>query len=217
MYQEFLGRFAEGRSGRLLDMGCGLGFFVKKASALSGWQAYGCEISPAAVRYGRETLGLPNIVCSRLESVDLPTGSFDILTLWDVLDHILHPDPLLRRCHSLLTEDGFLFIRTPNVQVQLARARVNKLIRGMKPGIAYLQARDHTHHYSTSSLRTLLERNGFRQIEFVHLRPVRSHEHAPTFQRVAKDLWFEGVRTLAAISGGTSELRQSVCDCPEGC
>jgi hypothetical protein len=39
----------------------------------TNWEAYGCEISPVAVRYARDTLGLPNVICGRLEEVDLRT------------------------------------------------------------------------------------------------------------------------------------------------
>src|SRR5262245_34363492 len=47
MYVDFRNRFITGRSGRLLDMGCGLGFFVRGIAANPSWQAHGCEISPA--------------------------------------------------------------------------------------------------------------------------------------------------------------------------
>ena len=58
MYQDFFERFLVGRSGRLLDMGCGLGFFLKAMAPYATWEAYGCEISPAAAQYARQTLGL---------------------------------------------------------------------------------------------------------------------------------------------------------------
>ena len=174
MYQDFFERFLVGRSGRLLDMGCGLGFFLKAMTPYTNWEAYGCEISPTAVRYARETLSLTNVICNRLEDADLPQSFFDLITLWDVIDHIPRPDPLLRRCHALLREGGICFIRTPNVVIQLPRAQLKRLLWPMQPGVAYLQARDHAHHYSMSSIRRLLERNGFSRVQFVHLRPVQS-------------------------------------------
>jgi 2-polyprenyl-3-methyl-5-hydroxy-6-metoxy-1,4-benzoquinol methylase len=203
MYEDFFKRFIAGRSGRLLDMGCGLGFFVKAMEAHGAWEAYGCEISPAAVRYAREKLGLRNVAGGRLEDTGLPDGSFDLITMWDVIDHIPRPDPVLRRCHALLKEGGRCFIRAPNVSVQLPRAWLNRLLRGMRPGVTYLQARDHAHHYSTSSLRRLLERNGFSRIEFQHLRPVGSVSTRQRWLRQGvKNLGFEAVRALAFVSGG---------------
>lgn len=203
MYQDFFERFLVGRAGRLLDMGCGLGFFLKAMAPYATWEAYGCEISPVAVRYARDTLGLPNVLCSRLEEADVPHSAFDLITMWDVLDHLPQPDPLLRRCHALLREGGSCFLRTPNIRVQLLRARLKQRLRGMQPGVAYLQARDHAHHYSMSSIRKLLERNGFARVQFVHLRPVQTvpdGKHGAW--RRAKNVGFEMVRALALVSGG---------------
>ncbi len=203
MHQDFFRRFLAGRSGRLLDVGCGLGFFLKAIEPYANWAAYGCEISPAAVRYARETLGLPNVVCGQPEDVDLPQSSFDLITMWDVLEHFLWPDQLLRRCHALLNEGGICFILTPNVRVQLLRARIIKLVRGVQPGIAYLQAHDHLHHYSMSSIRRLLNRNGFSRVEFAHLHPVQSVSGSKSgLLRGVKNVWFEAARTLFIISAG---------------
>ena len=203
MHQDFFQIFVVGRSGRLLDMGCGLGFFLKAMEPYSNWETYGSEISPAAVRYARETLGLTNVVCGRLEDSDLPQNSFDLITIWDVLEHLLRPDPLLRHCHALLKEGGTFFIRTPNVFVHLPRARLLKLLWGMQPRFAYLQACHHLHHYSMSSIRRLLERNGFTHVNFVHLHPIQSvsssrRELVGTF----RNMCFYIVRVLAIVSRG---------------
>jgi 2-polyprenyl-3-methyl-5-hydroxy-6-metoxy-1,4-benzoquinol methylase len=203
MHQDFFKRFLTGRSGRLLDMGCGLGFFLKAMAPYANWGAYGCEISPAAVRYAREKLGLQNVICGRLEDADFPQSSFDVITMWDVIDHILRPDLLLKRCHALLREGGICFIRTPNILIHLPRARLIKLLRGMRPGVAYLQARDHLHHYSMPSIRRLLKRNGFSRVEFVHLHPIQSvSRNASKFVGGVKKAWFEVVRGLAITSRG---------------
>jgi SAM-dependent methyltransferase len=205
MYEDFRRRFVEGRSGSLLDMGCGLGFFVKSIGQHPGWKAFGCEISPAAVRYAREQLGLANVFCTRLDKADLPVSSFDIITMWDVIDHILEPDPLLRRCHALLGDGALLFLRTPNIQMQLLRARGNQL-RGAPPDAALLRAREHLHHYSPWSIQELLRRNGFSEIRLLHLRPVLAPRGAPRWHQLAKRTWFEGVRSLAVITGGRLNL-----------
>jgi SAM-dependent methyltransferase len=201
MYQDFTKRFLVRRSGRLLDMGCGLGFFVKCVTGLENWEAYGCEISPAAVRYARKNLGLRNVLCGRLEDVELPQDSFDIVTMWDVIDHILYPDPLLQRCHTLLRSGGICFIRTPNVSIQLPRARIKKQLRGLRANVSYLQARAHLHHYSMSTICRLLERSGFTDTEFIHLRPVQETPGAILLPGV-KNVWFEAVRALAGVSRG---------------
>jgi 2-polyprenyl-3-methyl-5-hydroxy-6-metoxy-1,4-benzoquinol methylase len=207
MHGDFFRRFTTGRSGRLLDMGSGLGFFVKAAGSRPGWEAHGCEISPAAVKFAREQLGLKTVVCSPLQDVDLPRASFDIITIWDVLDHILRPDPLLTRAKALLKPDGMLFIRTPNIAVQLLRVRLLKAIGGIRQGTKYLQGADHAHHYSVGSIAKLLRRNGFADVSFVHLPPIETGEgRRGPFVNLAKNMSFQGVRTLAALSGGRLNL-----------
>jgi 2-polyprenyl-3-methyl-5-hydroxy-6-metoxy-1,4-benzoquinol methylase len=201
MYQDFLRRFVVGRSGRLLDIGCGLGFFLRRVAEVSGWEAYGSEISPAAARYAREKLGTSKILCGPPEEIDLPQESFDIVTLWDVLDHLARPDPLLGRCRALLKSGGICFIRTPNIRLQLPRARINRMLQGTRAGVSYLQARDHLHHYSSTTIRTLLERNGFAAVEFLHLRPVQDPDGGRV-RRFAKAGWFTAVKLLAAASRG---------------
>jgi 2-polyprenyl-3-methyl-5-hydroxy-6-metoxy-1,4-benzoquinol methylase len=171
------------------------------------WEGYGCEISPVAVRYARDTLGLTNVICCRLEEADWPPRSFALITMWDVLEHIPQPDPALQRCHALLRAGGLCFLRTPNVLVQLPRARLNHLWRPRQPGVAYLQARDHAHHYSMATIRQLLARNGFARVQFVHLRPVQPVRGGTTrARRIAKQVGFEVVRALALVSRGRVRL-----------
>ena len=205
MYQDFLTKFLTSRSGRLLDMGCGLGFFVRKVSGFANWEVYGREISPAAVRYAREKLKLANVTCGRLEDVEFSPRSFDIITFWDVIEHTLCPDQVLQHCHTLLRDGGICFLRTPNVWGQLVRAQIKKMVRGMQPNVIYMQARDHFHFYSTATIRKLLERNGFTRIEFVHLHPCQDPD-GRALLRGAKNMGAQAVRALAMISGGRLNL-----------
>ena len=205
MHRDFFKRFIEGRSGRLLDMGSGLGFFLKAMEAHWDWEAHGCEISPAAVRHAREQLGLQRVICSPLQDADLPHASFDIITMWDVLDHILRPDPLLSHCHALLKDGGTLFIRTPNVTTQLLRARVMQALGGEPPERGYMQGADHPHHYSMRSIRGLLGRNGFAEVSFIHLHPIGSVTGRTLVDHL-KNTSYQALRALAVASGGRLNL-----------
>ncbi len=203
MYDDFCARFLEGRRGRLLDVGCGLGFFVKRAGACAGWEAVGYEISPDAVRYARERLGLENVCCGRVEGASLPDGSFDLITLWDVIEHLPEPDALLQELARLLAPGGILFLHTPNAAVQLLKARWKMRLLGERPGGHYLEARDHLHLYTMRTLRVLLERNGFGQAEFFHLLPIQSLGGSRrTAPAALKNLWHWGARTVLHLSGG---------------
>jgi hypothetical protein len=69
-----------------------------------------------------------------------------------------------------------------------------------------LQAREHLHHYSTNSIRRLLQRNGFKEVGFVHLRPVAAEPGANRFEQPAKTAWFEAVRALGVLTRGYLNL-----------
>lgn len=174
MHADFCDQFLVGRAGSLLDVGCGLGFFVKRASSYREWHVSGCDTSRAAVEFAQRELCLKDVRCGPVETCGFEEKHFDIVTLWDVLEHIPDPDPLLSFLRTLLTEDGMLFIHAPNVRVQLPKARMTRLLRGMDPALHYLEAKDHVNLYSMSTIRQVLRRNGYGNVEFIHLRPIQS-------------------------------------------
>ena len=206
MHGDFFKRFVAGRSGRLLDMGCGLGFFLKAMAPYKAWDAYGCEISPAAVRYAREQLRLDNVICTRLQDADLPRASFDMIVMWDVLDHIPHPDPLLSHCRTLLKEDGVLFIRSPNVATQLFRARLMNALGRFQTGRQVLAS-----FRSSASVFDAQHAHAVRaqwswSVSFVHLHPIESDRRRGAVWPPSKNMAFQVVRALAVCTGGRQNL-----------
>lgn len=191
MYGDFCRRFISGKSGRLLDVGCGLGYFVKKMSDFQPWEVYGYEISRQAVEYAQKKLGLRNISCGKIENLSLEKKSFDIITLWDVIEHIPDPDPLFSCLVTLLKDNGMLFIHTPNIKMQLAKAKLKKLLKGMKPDIHYLEAKDHINIYSMNTIKKILRRHGFNKIKFIHLKPIQSVSGSESqCLIILKNLWY---------------------------
>lgn len=207
MYNDFCRRFIRDRGGTLLDVGCGLGYFVKRVSEFPSWQIFGYEISPQAVDFARQQLGLQNVFCGRVEESDFKKHSCDIITLWDVIEHIPNPDPLLSHLSSLLKNDGVLFMHTPNIAFQLPKARLKKFLRGMRPGIHYLEAKDHVNIYSMKTIRTVLSRNGFSDVTFTHFKPIQSVSGSRSqLSRFAKNLWYYSSVGLSLASFGRVNL-----------
>jgi 2-polyprenyl-3-methyl-5-hydroxy-6-metoxy-1,4-benzoquinol methylase len=203
MYSDFCRAFVEGKSGKLLDVGCGLGYFVKRVSQHPGWDAYGYEISPHAVEFARRKLGLGNVFAGRVEDSLLAAESFDIITLWDVVEHIPDPEPLLSHLLTLLKPGGILFLHTPNIKAQLPKARLKKLIRGMRADLHYIEAKDHVNIYSMKSLAKILRRNGYGDFEFIHLRPVQSVSGSKSrLLKLAKNAWFHSSVALHRATFG---------------
>jgi len=139
--------------GRLLDIGCSLGYFVEAANA-RGWRASGIEISPHAAAEARK-LGL-DVREGLLEGAAYADGSFDCVTMWDVLEHVPDPTRHMFEVARVLVDGGLVVIGTPNlghVQFRLKRDRW----RHLKPA-------EHIYYFRRSSIGRLLEKTGFEMI-----------------------------------------------------
>ena len=107
--------------GRLLDVGCSSGLFLVTA-ADAGFEVVGIDPARAAARRARAALGdRGRVLEGTLEDVDLPKGSFDVVTMWDVLEHVADPTDFLRRASSLLRDGGYLFVNVPDLESWPAR------------------------------------------------------------------------------------------------
>ena len=139
----------------------------------------------------------------RVEESHFAPASFDIITLWDVVEHIPNPEPLLSYALTLLKNDGILFMHTPNIDIQLPKARLKKLIRGMREDLHYIEAKDHVNIYSMRTLAKILSRNGYADFEFIHLRPVQSVSGSKSrLLKFAKNAWFHSSVALHRATFG---------------
>jgi SAM-dependent methyltransferase len=145
--------------GRLLDIGCGIGGFLDFAAAHE-FDAYGFDASTAQAEDAR--LRHPRVraaTCiadyeSSLNEALLP---FDAITLWDVFEHVRDPDALLTEIRNRLASAGLLFLSVPGgglIPLKVALAR----LRGRPPGLIPWE---HVFYHVPSSLRRVLEDNGF--------------------------------------------------------
>jgi 2-polyprenyl-3-methyl-5-hydroxy-6-metoxy-1,4-benzoquinol methylase len=106
-------------AGRVLDVGCGAGAFLAALKGV-GWDVWGVEPGAAAATDTRSRLG-PHILHGTLEQVDLPAAAFDLITLWDVIEHLPDPAATLRHIGGLLRPGGVLLIQTPRIDCPDAR------------------------------------------------------------------------------------------------
>ncbi|MCE9593060.1 MAG: class I SAM-dependent methyltransferase [Planctomycetes bacterium] len=143
------------RAGRVLDIGCAAGYFLQVMRA-EGWDAWGFEPSETIRRSANEALGPERVHGGRLQEAGFGHGSFDLVTLWDVIEHT--PDPLatLRAAADLAKPDGKLLIETQNVNSLAARV--------LGPRWQHYKHAEHLHHFHAGTLSRALGLTGWRVV-----------------------------------------------------
>jgi len=96
-----------------------LGYFLKLALQ-NGWEATGIEPQQSAAQYCQDRLGIKPHV-GPIEEIELRPGSFDVVTAWDVWEHVHSPVKFIDRCIELLTTNGLLALSIPNASGYPAR------------------------------------------------------------------------------------------------
>ena len=143
------------RPGRLLDIGCGYGQFLL-ACRHRGWQVAGVELGePACARARAQGL---EVFRGTLAQAAYAEGRFDVVTLWNVLDHLVDPLAELREVLRVLRPGGLIYFRVPNAAFHLRAKGALGLLR-------HLGVRDVTTFHLISltprTARLLLEKAGF--------------------------------------------------------
>jgi SAM-dependent methyltransferase len=142
------------QGGALLDLGCSSGSFLNSLKK-GAWQLYGIEMSAECAKTAQETAGAQVFVCDIL-AVTLPPESFDVITCFDVLEHVYDPRRVMAKVGEWLKPGGIFYVLVPNVDS--AEARVfGSYWHG-------LELPRHLSHYSPASLEFLAESVGLREV-----------------------------------------------------
>jgi 2-polyprenyl-3-methyl-5-hydroxy-6-metoxy-1,4-benzoquinol methylase len=147
----------DGTPRRVLDIGCAAGYFLSVMQE-EGWQVTGLEPSDAIRVQAEKELGAKN-VCGGLLGVDddLAPGSFDLVTFWDVIEHIPDPRAALVRARKLLAPGGLLIVETQNVNSRAAKVLGKKW--------QHYKHAEHIYHFNKATLTRLLDEAGFGSLE----------------------------------------------------
>jgi 2-polyprenyl-3-methyl-5-hydroxy-6-metoxy-1,4-benzoquinol methylase len=138
------------RTKRLIDIGCGRGYFPAVLNGL-GWDAHGVEISPDASQFARDYFDL-NVFNGTVEQfLSTSKGQFSIVTAIDVIEHVSDPDEFIRAAANIVESGGWLIIDTPNAAA--ANIAADGIFwKGFNPFHIYL--------FSIKNLTMLLSRYG---------------------------------------------------------
>jgi 2-polyprenyl-3-methyl-5-hydroxy-6-metoxy-1,4-benzoquinol methylase len=199
---ELAQEFLKGR--KLLDVGAGTGEFVHLATE-NGWQATALELNIESadhmVRQGYEVIVKP------LEISDLPSNSFDLVTLWEVLEHLAEPKIVIREIKRILAPEGLLLILVPN-----SASLVTRILHEKSNTFG---GHSHLNHFNPNSLTFFLKSLNFEIIEMetviTELGTINNHlafedpylgEASPFFseltpENIHKNLWGSRLLLLA--------------------
>ena len=147
-YQDLLESFKKNCTGnKLLDFGCGQGHFVEVA-VKSGWEASGIELSDPAVTICQNF----NLPVKKLDlfSSDLKPRAYDIISMFEILEHLSQPAKALTRLEELLKPGGLLYLTTPNF------ASLDRKLLGPQGEIIY---RGHLSYFTPDTLKHLINRH----------------------------------------------------------
>ncbi len=153
-------------AGRLLDIGCSTGLFLRAARD-SGWNGQGLEYSPDSSRIARERNHL-DVRTGELRDDTYAPNAFDVITLWDVIEHL--PDPRLALSHirRILAPGGLLVLKTPNADGLYPRM---SLLLARRLGFwGHAEPPGHLYQFSISTLSRLVAQAGFEVVAVHHQR-----------------------------------------------
>ncbi len=199
-----------GPPARLLDVGAGLGYFVKLAGE-RGWQATGVDVDAAAVEYARSVLGV-DVRPGDLRDLHLPAASFDLVTLWNLLECVADPVDVLSEVRRVTAPAGRVFIRTQNAAWHLTSYRASRLLRrfgiGANPARgAYVAYIFNVVCFSAPTLRDLLVRTGFKPVRVVNSPPVPGDPYLGLSSPAERALGLAKRGVFAAVQAGAALTR----------
>ena len=141
------------KEGKILDVGCATGYFLGMAKE-RGFEVFGVEISDYAAEIGRKK-GI-DIKTGILENLDYPKETFDVITMFDVIEHVSDPKTAIQKAKNLLKNDGLLVINTPDSESLWAKVSKSKWHLIMPP--------EHLFYFSEETLEWYMPKQDFELV-----------------------------------------------------
>jgi 2-polyprenyl-3-methyl-5-hydroxy-6-metoxy-1,4-benzoquinol methylase len=140
--------------GSLLEVGCAYGLFLDEARAKFS-EVAGVDICESPTTYAREQLGL-NVRCDDFLRLDFGQRRFDVVCMWDTVEHLSAPEAYLEKAARLLNPGGTIFLTTGDISSFNARLRGANWRQIHPPS--------HLHYFSRDTITRLLERLGLKVV-----------------------------------------------------
>jgi len=177
--------------GKLLDIGCGHGFFLQEMQS-RGWDVTGIELSRKGREYAQAKLGI-KVHSEPLANISYSKGTFDVVTFIYVIEHMPDPIGLLMEVKRILKPNGLVLLRWPH------STPIVKILGPVARKLDLYHTPYHLHDFSPKTIETLLLMSGFQAVETCiggHTRPLTKRSQWITA------LFGQMGETLYSFSGG---------------
>jgi len=186
--------------GKLLDVGCGMGYFLKEAQKRGWVDVVGEDVSHYAVEYARQKLGL-HVLEGELSEVGLPNEHFDVVTVFNVLDQVQDPFGMLKKIFVLLRRGGVLSIRVSNLKYNLLILMFANIM-GFPQKSSLIHSCFHIYAFSSKSISKALQLAGYTDIK-VYNSPIEGGNFKMSLlERIFRYLAFIFVQIVYWITFG---------------
>jgi 2-polyprenyl-3-methyl-5-hydroxy-6-metoxy-1,4-benzoquinol methylase len=201
-----------GARGKLLDVGCATGFFLR-AAADAGFDVHGCDPWVEAAAVAQQQFGA-RVRVGPFEAQDYRAGQFRVVALWDVIEHVEEPLKLLQGLHHVLAPGGWLVLTTPDV---------SSFSRRLLGGRWQYFERHHLSYFDPRTITKVLRRVGFPRVLARSVRGAYSLSYAAAYLakwspalskvslRLVKALWPGGDPVFWLPCGGMRVYAQKLC------
>jgi SAM-dependent methyltransferase len=142
------------QSGALLDLGCSSGTFLQTLSR-KNWELFGIEMSAESAKQARAKSGA-NVFVGDILDAQFPAESFDVITCFDVLEHVYEPLRVMERVGEWLKPGGIFYVLVPNID-----SAEGNVFKGYWHG---LELPRHLSHFSPAALRNLAKTAGLSEV-----------------------------------------------------
>lgn len=142
------------KNNALLEVGCGQGQFLSAARKMN-WQIKGTEIAPHAVEVCKKFN--MDVICRDFLQLDLKYNHYDIVAMFEVLEHLTQPKEYIFKANHVLRKGGILILTTPNF---------NNLTRLLLQRKWYWIHKEHLFYFTPKTLKKLIRDAHFKILEF---------------------------------------------------
>lgn len=140
---------------KILDVGCGMGGFLKYLQGRGFKNLYGTEIDPSFNKC--------NISIFNGDFLDFDTAErFDFIIFNNVLEHVKSPEALLRKAYAILNNKGFIRVQVPN---DLSYTQYKAVSYMKRPNFYFFSPPEHLHYFDFDSMEKMLEANNFKIVK----------------------------------------------------